>query len=406
MAKSDNLITNPPRGPKAFAQDDSEGHQAQTAILLSLVKQFHVARRWMGVSGATTKSLRGATAASSLVMASWPQVKKEMHESVTFSQFPVPLLEIKPAHLRGMSSLFSPEAAPQPMKMAAANKAAVFSFDKKQTARLAKKCFADPNLDTAKDLVQSCLGHGSELVRVAAAIAAFPVTVYTQDLNAILVRGAVSRNRMVRELAVFALGIFDPSNPVLQKFLRKKRRGSGPPSHTSLLIHGTWARTEPWWQRGGDFHTYTLNNVRPDLYSAADRYDWTGAYSDAARDLAADELVTWFQNHPGPKPPSLFAHSHGANVAMLATWKGLEIDTLVLLSCPVYPNKYMPDFSKVSRVLSLHVTYDYVIGLDGGGQKFTDPNIEEWVRRFGSIIPPRMIRMSGGNMTSPTSGIW
>jgi hypothetical protein len=372
------LVSTPPQGPDVFAADDSASHQAQAAILLSLARQFHVARRWLGTAGVQARAILGPEPLPAGTSQSWKQARKELHESLTLDAFPVPLLKIEADDLAPLVSLSSAKAAATMTALKAPEEAGA-AFDAKRTIRLARKCFAEPVLPVARDLVLSCLGHPSELVRVAAAIAAFPVTVFSQPLAATLEKATRSRDQMVRELALYALGIFDPSNPVLQKFLLPRRRGKGRRAHTSLLVHGTWARTETWWQPQGDFHSYVLENVRKDLYSAPDRYDWTGAYSDTARDVAAGDLVDWFGAHAGPAAPSIIAHSHGGNVAMLATWKGLTIDTLVLLSCPVHTNKYMPNFSNVSRVLSLHVTNDYVILLDVGRQRFNHPKIKEWV---------------------------
>ena len=62
---------------------------------------------------------------------------------------------------------------------------------------------------------------------------------------------------------------------------------------------------------------------------------------------------------------------------MLATQLGLNSGKLILLSCPVHVDKYMPDFARVGRVISIRVKYDLVILADRGGQQFTHPRIEE-----------------------------
>ena len=144
-----------------------------------------------------------------------------------------------------------------------------------------------------------------------------------------------------------------------------------------MLIHGTFAHDSEWWQPGGDFHTYILNNVRPDLYSEADRFDWSGGYSDQARALGADHLHLWIAQKDFPQP-ALFTHSHGGSVAMLASHQpGLNMGELVLLSCPVHVDKYMPDFKSVRKVVSIRVHLDLVILADRGGQRFRHPQIEE-----------------------------
>jgi hypothetical protein len=145
-----------------------------------------------------------------------------------------------------------------------------------------------------------------------------------------------------------------------------------------LLVHGTFARTATWWQPGGDFHSFALANVRPDLYSAADRFDWSGGYSDAARALGAIQLRNWV-NARGLAGLDVFGHSHGANIMMLATQNGLTAGTMVLMSCPVHVPKYIPDFTRVTRVVSVHVHLDLVILADRGGQRFNHPNIEEHI---------------------------
>ena len=62
---------------------------------------------------------------------------------------------------------------------------------------------------------------------------------------------------------------------------------------------------------------------------------------------------------------------------MLATHGGLQAGTLILLSCPVHPSKYFPDFANAARVISIRVRLDLVILADRGGQRFQDPRIEE-----------------------------
>jgi hypothetical protein len=77
---------------------------------------------------------------------------------------------------------------------------------------------------------------------------------------------------------------------------------------------------------------------------------------------------------------------------MLASHNGLDIGSLVLLSCPVHVHKYMPDFAHVVKVVSIRVKLDLVILADGGGQRYNDPNIQEhvlpiWFDHFASHSP-------------------
>jgi pimeloyl-ACP methyl ester carboxylesterase len=155
----------------------------------------------------------------------------------------------------------------------------------------------------------------------------------------------------------------------------------GEPSRTALIVHGTFARQATWWQPGapGNFHGYLKTMVDPSLYSAADRFDWSGLYSDSARDRAALELVGWVTRHR-LDGLDLFTHSHGGSVAMQANRVGgLRVGRLVLLSCPVHWKRYSPDLSLVRKAVSIRVHMDLVILADRGGQRFPARSIPEIV---------------------------
>jgi pimeloyl-ACP methyl ester carboxylesterase len=193
----------------------------------------------------------------------------------------------------------------------------------------------------------------------------------------ILVRGTRSRDPLVRDVAATALGRVAPEHPRLRQLTKRAgARPGGEPSHTALLVHGTFARNHEWWQPGGSTHTYLKSTVRPDLYDANDRFEWSGGYSDAARDIGAHDLREWVEQH-ALDGLDLFGHSHGANVIMEATRFGLTAGKLILLSCPVHVHKYMPDFARTTAVVSIRVHLDLVILADRGGQLFLHPQIQE-----------------------------
>jgi hypothetical protein len=254
--------------------------------------------------------------------------------------------------------------------------------------RLARR----PNVLTAAQLTRASLQHRHELPRVAAAAA--HVELASDPAGALAVLGASldSADPLVARLAATALARIAPEDERLRALLR--RRPSRSPrrrSHTSLLVHGTFARSSTWWQPGGDFHEYLRTDVRPDLYSAADRFEWSGGWSDAARALGAADLHAWVDAR-GLAGLDLFTHSHGGSVAMLASQGGLAIGELVMLSCPVHAAEYWPDFSWVGRAVSIRVHMDLVILVDGGGQKFQDPRIDEhvlpiWFDHFATHDP-------------------
>jgi len=243
----------------------------------------------------------------------------------------------------------------------------------------AKSFYKDSNSETAAALLEASLRHPNQLVRVAAASSYVDVAADPKPAIRILEDGLSSTNLLTRDVAAYALAHVDPKNPRLLELLRARKVPSRrKPSRTSTIIHGTWASGSPWWQPNGDFWTYIHNNVDPNLYGAADRFGWTGGYSDAARADAGTTLHDWVQQH-NLDGLDLFTHSHGGNVAMLANHAGTRVGKMVLLSCPVHWPKYTPEFTLTQKVVSIRVHLDLVILADRGGQRFSDPRIQEHV---------------------------
>jgi hypothetical protein len=246
-------------------------------------------------------------------------------------------------------------------------------------AELARDHLRQPTANSATNLMEACLRHPHEIVRVAAAAAYHDWSSERPRLTVILEQGTRSADLLVRQLAATALAQVYPDNARLSDLTRSAGRAAGAAgaaSHTAMLVHGTWALGASWWQMGGDFHSYLLQELRPDLYSGNKRFAWSGGYSDAARALGADDLLTWVNTYD-EQGLDLFTHSHGGSLAMLASKKGVQIGTLVLLSCPVHVPKYQPDFSRVGTVVSIRVRLDLVILADRGGQKFRHSSIRE-----------------------------
>lgn len=250
------------------------------------------------------------------------------------------------------------------------------TWSRKIFTELVKEYFQKPTPLTAASLMEACLRHPHEIVRVASAAAYHDRSSEPDRLTAILEQGTHSIDLLVRQLSATALAHVIPDHARLREFTTpgKAARAAGGRAQTAMLVHGTWALGATWWQPGGDFHSYMLQELRPDLYNNTDRFAWSGGYSPGARELGADELLKWVNIHK-EQGLDLFAHSHGGNVAMLASNKGLQIGELVLLSCPVH--NYLPDFSRVRKVVSIRVKLDLVILADRGGQRFKQPKIEE-----------------------------
>lgn len=359
MAKK--RVETPVPGAEAFRKTSQAAIQSQAALLLSLGRQLR----------GDDQALRARAAAAGLE--SEPIPREDLAE------FPIPTLRPTGERLgvRNVSSnltaKFGPSLAKAPIGEGDAKSV------RRSTSKLAEQLFEEPTTETAAQLLEASLRHPEELVRVSAATSYFEISTQPQRLIKILADGTRSEDRLVRDVAATALARVAPEHSRLRALTKSRpTKTKKKPSHTSLLVHGTFARTATWWQPGGDFHSFVLANVRPDLYSAADRFDWSGGYSDAARALGAIQLRDWV-NARGLSGLDLSGHSHGANVMMLATQNGLTAGTLVLLSCPVRVPQYIADFTRVTRVVSVHVRFDLVVLADRAGQRFNHPNIEEHV---------------------------
>lgn len=356
-------VEKPVPGPEAFRKTSQAAIQSQAALLLTLGRQLR----------GDDQALHARAAAAGVESAVEPIPQDDLAE------FPIPALRATGERLgvRNVTSNLTVAFGPSLMKAAIGG--GEIKAVHRSTSKLAERLFQEPTTETAAQLLEASLRHPEELVRVSAASSYFEISTQPQRLIRILVDGTRSEDDLVRNVAATALARIAPEHPSLRALTRSQpTKTKKKPSHTSLLVHGTFARTATWWQPGGDFHGFVLANVRPDLYSAADRFEWSGAYSDAARALGAIQLRNWV-NARGLGGLDVFGHSHGANIMMLATQNGLIAGTLVLMSCPVHISKYIPDFTRVTRVVSIHVHFDLVVLADRGGQRFNHPNIEEHV---------------------------
>jgi hypothetical protein len=353
-------IEQPIKSPEAFRDLEDNHVLSQASVLLLLGAQMEAAEPVSSAAG--VRSMRTVS----------KRVPKEY-----LTRLNVPSLK---AHT-------GKRISPQQVRTALQRHSALFARPLTETPQdaifaLARNLHRRRDLISLSSLLEACLNHAHEVVRVAAALAYFHVSSEPARLLTIIEKGAASSESTVRDLALAALLRLSPGHPRLGELTQPLSRGqTGASPHTTLLIHGTLARNEPWWRPGGDYYNYLLNDgVRPDLYAGQDPFEWTGGYSDADRAMAADDLKNWLgaPAHNIQKP-YLVTHSHGGSVAMLASQNGVDLGPLVLLSCPVHFPKYMPDFTRVGKIVSIHVKFDWVIFLDGGGQRFNHPKIKEIV---------------------------
>lgn len=148
-------------------------------------------------------------------------------------------------------------------------------------------------------------------------------------------RALRSPDRITQSLAMAAFEPTEPTGTPAQP--QPPAPATTPPGAlvVSTMIHGTWGWKGDWWRPRSDFHEFVLRNLRPNLYSRGAKFSWSGAYSDKQRDLAARDLAEWARDVAPNGMQTVFAHSHGAEVAARAIIAGARIHELVLLSAPV-----------------------------------------------------------------------
>jgi hypothetical protein len=230
--------------------------------------------------------------------------------------------------------------------------------------------------DATLALFYLALFHSAEIVRVCAAAAASAHVVNAGPLvEAVLVEGITDTSDTVRTIAANALCARNPDHPALRTLLEgDEPTGAPEPVHTSITIHGTWARFRgDWWKPGSDFYNYLTLNVSGDLYPGTDNFRWEGHLSENARQKGARDLQEWMSRQELPCVDTVYAHSHGGNVALDAALLGVRFKLLVLMSVPVRSrtaDEWNRIRSCVGRMVSLRSHFDLVVLLDGSGQRF------------------------------------
>ncbi len=377
----------PIAGPEAFTDLRERNHVLSQAATILLIGS-HL-RGDAPATQARAEAVRGLMQLS-LEKAQSPldAIPTEDIQALGFPSLQADTVRFRSAELQrvlGVTFEAAPAAPPTPGDLRAAAR---------NLPQTAAAFYDQANSQTAAALLEAGLRHPDQLVRVAAAASYFDVTTEARRAIGELESGLSSRDLLTRDVAAYALAHIDPKNSKLTKLLQAQRRPSSrKPSHTSTIIHGTWAADSPWWQPvpPGDFWHYIHDNVDAGLYGASDRFQWTGGYSDLARSQGGDKLFNWVKGHQ-LDGLDLFTHSHGGSVAMLANHEGAQVGRMVLLSCPVHWPQYTPDFTRVGRVISVRVHLDLVILADRGGQHFDDARIEEhvigvWFDHFATHKP-------------------
>lgn len=212
-----------------------------------------------------------------------------------------------------------------------------------------------------------CDYHIDDLARIqATALRAHDEDVYAAATIALARQAGEPEGTWV-ERGFEILGVSAPSGRPRRKGLAAPR----PPETITIMIHGTWASDGSWWRPGGDFFEYVRTDLGlDDLYGKQDQFKWSGRNRDSSRDKAARELHQWIASHKAASV-RVFAHSHGANIASLATREGARLDRLVMLSPPVRKD-YLPTWKNVGEAYNIQARFDAVVAIAQGGQWFKD----------------------------------
>lgn len=139
-----------------------------------------------------------------------------------------------------------------------------------------------------------------------------------------------------------------------------------------ILIHGTWGAECAWYVPKGDFFE-TLEQTVCKKNSSVVSFRWSGGAGHEARLKAAHSLVKLIRTYHPSVAIYIIAHSHGGNVAALASHMLEEennqhhIRALFTLGTPVMHN-YLPNMNTIRYLYNLFSFEDLiqtVLGISG-----------------------------------------
>lgn len=132
-----------------------------------------------------------------------------------------------------------------------------------------------------------------------------------------------------------------------------------------IIVHGTWSCGISWANSGGDFFD-ALEKSAPEG-SHILPYTWSGNVDHVSREHAAKGLVKLIKSYPAKTNINLIAHSHGANVATVASQmlaKDLNnhhsIANFYALGAPVNVSSYAPAMNVIKNFYNLFSFEDFV----------------------------------------------
>jgi hypothetical protein len=126
--------------------------------------------------------------------------------------------------------------------------------------------------------------------------------------------------------------------------------------NATVIVHGTNANSKNWWQLTGGNTTFADFVDNNSSWSVEPTYrGWSGGLSKSAREQAANDLAKWIKSKPY-KGIRVIAHSHGGNVAILASAQA-HIDHLIIMGTPI-ALEYIPNLNHIGRLDNVFSTND------------------------------------------------
>lgn len=138
------------------------------------------------------------------------------------------------------------------------------------------------------------------------------------------------------------------------------------PEGVFILIHGTWGIDSDWYLPDGAFFKTLAKEAQQKNYKVVS-FAWNGRIDHDSRSRAAAFLIKLIQSYPSTMKICLVAHSHGGNIAIIASQmlntdphNQHTITSLFTMGTPVSIQAYMPDMRIIKKVYNLFSFEDMV----------------------------------------------
>ncbi|MGP3924656.1 hypothetical protein [Streptomyces sp. 8N616] len=237
--------------------------------------------------------------------------------------------------------------------------------------------------EAAIALLLVSLSSPHEIVRAVVASELSRFSEVSSGVIDVLLEGCRSLSTTVCDISANALARIGGHCRLLSDF-QNEGEDIGPEtsSHTSITVHGTWARFNAWWRPDSELASYIRGTCSSDLWNQASPFSWGGGYKNDARQRAGGKLRTWTGRKRINCLETVYAHSHGANVAFYAALEGVNMRLLVLLHPAIVRRSRFDEdriLESVGRVIAFTTCWDLVVLADRAHRFFPslDPRLEE-----------------------------